>query len=217
MPSGASTGIYEALELRDNDKTRYMGKGEHRPRPARRWLMDARAPEPVTQGRQKVSLFFLLRFVSSREELLVGPGNEGEEDTLASAQEKPLILQEGSEGLPSRRASSRGVVSGVGGCRLVMDRAVVVSLTEPASGGPVPMFTFLQIEPQTPEARSQKGRWGWTAFSTEWCHPRDGNWFWREGRSTGCVMGRGPPKGHPVRRWRARVGCQLSRGGSGGK
>uniref|UniRef100_A0A8C0JS48 Enolase N-terminal domain-containing protein n=1 Tax=Canis lupus dingo TaxID=286419 RepID=A0A8C0JS48_CANLU len=26
VPSGASTGIYEALELRDNDKTRYMGK-----------------------------------------------------------------------------------------------------------------------------------------------------------------------------------------------
>uniref|UniRef100_A0A673AAZ6 phosphopyruvate hydratase n=1 Tax=Sphaeramia orbicularis TaxID=375764 RepID=A0A673AAZ6_9TELE len=29
VPSGASTGIYEALELRDNDKTRYMGKGKH--------------------------------------------------------------------------------------------------------------------------------------------------------------------------------------------
>lgn len=27
VPSGASTGIYEALELRDNDKTRYLGKG----------------------------------------------------------------------------------------------------------------------------------------------------------------------------------------------
>ena len=27
VPSGASTGIYEALELRDNDKTSYMGKG----------------------------------------------------------------------------------------------------------------------------------------------------------------------------------------------
>ncbi|CAO2580380.1 Eno1 [Lemmus lemmus] len=26
VPSGASTGIYEALELRDNDKTRYMGE-----------------------------------------------------------------------------------------------------------------------------------------------------------------------------------------------
>ncbi|XP_076421793.1 alpha-enolase isoform X2 [Peromyscus maniculatus bairdii] len=31
VPSGASTGIYEALELRDNDKTRYMGKGVSRP------------------------------------------------------------------------------------------------------------------------------------------------------------------------------------------
>nr|XP_009512135.1 PREDICTED: alpha-enolase isoform X3 [Phalacrocorax carbo] len=28
VPSGASTGVYEALELRDNDKTRYMGKAK---------------------------------------------------------------------------------------------------------------------------------------------------------------------------------------------
>ena len=27
VPSGASTGIHEALELRDNDKGRYNGKG----------------------------------------------------------------------------------------------------------------------------------------------------------------------------------------------
>lgn len=27
VPSGASTGIYEAVELRDNDKSRYLGKG----------------------------------------------------------------------------------------------------------------------------------------------------------------------------------------------
>jgi len=27
VPSGASTGVHEAVELRDNDKTRYMGKG----------------------------------------------------------------------------------------------------------------------------------------------------------------------------------------------
>ena len=27
VPSGASTGIYEACELRDNDKSRYLGKG----------------------------------------------------------------------------------------------------------------------------------------------------------------------------------------------
>jgi len=27
IPSGASTGKYEALELRDNDKNRYLGKG----------------------------------------------------------------------------------------------------------------------------------------------------------------------------------------------
>ena len=27
VPSGASTGIYEALELRDQDQKRYLGKG----------------------------------------------------------------------------------------------------------------------------------------------------------------------------------------------
>ena len=27
MPSGASTGIYEALELRDKDPKRFLGKG----------------------------------------------------------------------------------------------------------------------------------------------------------------------------------------------
>ena len=27
MPSGASTGVHEALELRDGDKSRYLGKG----------------------------------------------------------------------------------------------------------------------------------------------------------------------------------------------
>jgi len=27
VPSGASTGKYEAVELRDGDKTRYLGKG----------------------------------------------------------------------------------------------------------------------------------------------------------------------------------------------
>src|SRR6188474_1137816 len=28
VPSGASTGVHEALELRDGDKKRYLGKGE---------------------------------------------------------------------------------------------------------------------------------------------------------------------------------------------
>ena len=27
VPSGASTGVYEACELRDGDKGRYLGKG----------------------------------------------------------------------------------------------------------------------------------------------------------------------------------------------
>lgn len=33
VPSGASTGIYEALELRDNDKSRFLGKGGETPAP----------------------------------------------------------------------------------------------------------------------------------------------------------------------------------------
>jgi enolase len=30
VPSGASTGSHEAVELRDNDKTQYMGKTVHK-------------------------------------------------------------------------------------------------------------------------------------------------------------------------------------------
>ena len=30
VPSGASTGIHEALELRDGDKDRYNGKGDRK-------------------------------------------------------------------------------------------------------------------------------------------------------------------------------------------
>ena len=33
VPSGASTGIHEALELRDEDKSRYNGKGDFMPNP----------------------------------------------------------------------------------------------------------------------------------------------------------------------------------------
>uniref|UniRef100_A0A672NDT8 Enolase N-terminal domain-containing protein n=1 Tax=Sinocyclocheilus grahami TaxID=75366 RepID=A0A672NDT8_SINGR len=32
VPSGASTGVHEALELRDGDKTRYLGKEVQRRR-----------------------------------------------------------------------------------------------------------------------------------------------------------------------------------------
>lgn len=34
VPSGASTGIYEALELRDDDKSRFLGKGGEYPTPS---------------------------------------------------------------------------------------------------------------------------------------------------------------------------------------
>ena len=43
VPSGASTGIYEACELRDGDKARYCGKGK-RPRVRTRARTRARLP-----------------------------------------------------------------------------------------------------------------------------------------------------------------------------
>ena len=33
VPSGASTGTREAVELRDGDKSRYLGKGVRKPSP----------------------------------------------------------------------------------------------------------------------------------------------------------------------------------------
>jgi hypothetical protein len=35
VPSGASTGAHEAVELRDGDKKRYLGKGVRSPAPRR--------------------------------------------------------------------------------------------------------------------------------------------------------------------------------------
>uniref|UniRef100_A0A8C8UJY4 Enolase N-terminal domain-containing protein n=1 Tax=Peromyscus maniculatus bairdii TaxID=230844 RepID=A0A8C8UJY4_PERMB len=51
VPSGASTGIYEALELRDNDKTRYMGKGVSRPV---KYVNEFLAPALCTQVSQRL-------------------------------------------------------------------------------------------------------------------------------------------------------------------
>lgn len=52
VPSGASTGIYEALELRDGDKSRYLGKGEARPAlkaPVRGWgFQDVEPCPPIS-------------------------------------------------------------------------------------------------------------------------------------------------------------------------
>lgn len=59
VPSGASTGIYEALELRDGDKSRYLGKGEDRPT----------LQEPVRGGSGRGSLC-LLRVVHWNPKLL---------------------------------------------------------------------------------------------------------------------------------------------------
>uniref|UniRef100_A0A671PE04 Enolase N-terminal domain-containing protein n=2 Tax=Cyprininae TaxID=2743694 RepID=A0A671PE04_9TELE len=51
VPSGASTGIYEALELRDNDKTRYLGKGVKR---AVKYVNEFLAPALCNQVSQKL-------------------------------------------------------------------------------------------------------------------------------------------------------------------
>ncbi|XP_029433733.1 alpha-enolase isoform X1 [Rhinatrema bivittatum] len=47
VPSGASTGIYEALELRDNDKTRFLGKGVTR---AVKYVNEFLGPAMCTQN-----------------------------------------------------------------------------------------------------------------------------------------------------------------------
>lgn len=47
MPSGASTGIYEALELRDGDKSRYNGKGT--------WQIDSVFRVPILKKNAKIN------------------------------------------------------------------------------------------------------------------------------------------------------------------
>ena len=71
VPSGASTGAHEAVELRDGDKKRYLGKGtldgrrnvndgdrpgarrDERVRPGRRSTRDARARRHAEQGQAR--------------------------------------------------------------------------------------------------------------------------------------------------------------------
>ena len=58
VPSGASTGEHEALELRDGDKKRYLGKGVPQGRPERRttssgrpsWAWTPPTRPPSTRG-----------------------------------------------------------------------------------------------------------------------------------------------------------------------
>uniref|UniRef100_A0A673JP84 phosphopyruvate hydratase n=2 Tax=Sinocyclocheilus TaxID=75365 RepID=A0A673JP84_9TELE len=61
VPSGASTGIYEALELRDNDKSRYLGKGVSK---AVEHVNQTIAPALISQGipvveQEKIDQFML--------------------------------------------------------------------------------------------------------------------------------------------------------------
>src|SRR2546421_5465994 len=50
VPSGASTGAHEALELRDGDKNRYLGRGVLQ---AVRNINESIAPELVGMGAQE--------------------------------------------------------------------------------------------------------------------------------------------------------------------
>lgn len=61
VPSGASTGIYEALELRDDDKSRYLGKGVSK---AVDHVNQTIAPALISQGipvveQEKIDQFML--------------------------------------------------------------------------------------------------------------------------------------------------------------
>ncbi|XP_072114612.1 beta-enolase [Mobula birostris] len=61
VPSGASTGIYEALELRDGDKSRYLGKGVLK---AIQHINDTLGPELIKQNlpvveQEKIDNFML--------------------------------------------------------------------------------------------------------------------------------------------------------------
>uniref|UniRef100_A0A4W4F8J8 phosphopyruvate hydratase n=1 Tax=Electrophorus electricus TaxID=8005 RepID=A0A4W4F8J8_ELEEL len=61
VPSGASTGIYEALELRDNDKSKYLGKGVSK---AVEHVNQTIAPALIAQGipvveQEKIDQFML--------------------------------------------------------------------------------------------------------------------------------------------------------------
>ena len=56
VPSGASTGIYEALELRDGDKQRYLGKGEA---PSLFWALPPLSV-PLLPHPQSPALFLML-------------------------------------------------------------------------------------------------------------------------------------------------------------
>src|SRR5512141_866784 len=68
VPSGASTGEHEALELRDGDKARYRGKGVQK---AVRNVMDQIAPRLL--GRDAFDQLALDRFILD----LDGTANKG--------------------------------------------------------------------------------------------------------------------------------------------
>ncbi len=53
VPSGASTGAHEAVELRDGDKTRYLGKGVTKPWPRSTARSTKRLPTSTPRTRSE--------------------------------------------------------------------------------------------------------------------------------------------------------------------
>lgn len=73
VPSGASTGAHEAVELRDNDKSRYMGKGVEK------------AVENVNKLEEKLTYFDVFDQVSIDEFLIREDGTENKAKLGANA------------------------------------------------------------------------------------------------------------------------------------
>ena len=73
VPSGASTGVHEAVELRDNDKSRYMGKGVEK------------AVENVNKLEEKLTYFDVFDQVSIDEFLIKEDGTENKAKLGANA------------------------------------------------------------------------------------------------------------------------------------
>ena len=73
VPSGASTGAHEAVELRDNDKSRYLGKGV------------LKAVENVNKLSEKLSYFDVRDQVSIDRFLIKEDGSENKKNLGANA------------------------------------------------------------------------------------------------------------------------------------
>lgn len=114
-------------------------------------------PGSLSLPRQAFSHSFSCDLSPVCEELLVGPGNEEEEDMLASAQEKPLSSRRALRVFPAGRP-----LPGVWSQGLeASDSSLIHQLLSLWQSRPpvvcVHTITFLQIEPQRPGHRRADG------------------------------------------------------------